>query len=264
MKLLLSVIFMSLALQAGEYFSKAEPAQLFYLKAAVSGQVVKVDEGQEGKSSDGSVLIMIDDKVDRVELEASKEKKRFLEENILLAKQSVANTYKAMKIAKENYNRVKNLSSYSKIQKDTKLLSLINNTNTYIQNKTNLENLKTQKEDLAVRIATLQERIDKKNIRVNKGLYIYKIYTKVGDFVAMGAPLVDSADTSKARLTIFVTKEDLEGINEKKIYIDDKETAYKIDKLWQIADSKNISAYRCEIVIDKPALFSKLMKVEFR
>ncbi len=264
MKTIIFIMIVAQTLLASEYFAKAEPVDTFFLKAAVSGQVVKVDESQEGKISDGTVVIMIDDRVDAMELEATKEKLGFLHSNIKLTKQSVANAYKSMKIQKQNYARVEHLSSYTRVQKDAKLLSTISATNSYIQAKSTLENLKTQEADMKVRIATLEDRISKKNIRLKKGLFLYKLYPNVGDFVTMGAPLLDSADISKARLTIYVTKEDLEGIENKKIYINDKETAYKIDKLWRIADTKNISAYKTEIVIDKPALFSTLMKVEFK
>lgn len=264
LKTLLLGVILSQTLYASEYYAKAEPVDTFVLKSAISGQVLKVDESKEGKLSDGSLLIMIDDKINQAELKASKEKLGFLQNNIKLAKQSVSNSYKAMQIAKSNYEKVKNLHSYTKVQKDAKLLAAINSTNTYIQSKTSLENLKTQKEDLHLRIQTLEDTIAKKNISIGKGLYIYKIHPNVGDFVTMGTALVESADISKARLTIFVTKEDLEGIESKKIYIDGKETDYTIDKVWTIADKENISAYKTEIVIDKPALFSTLMKVEFR
>ncbi len=264
MKALFLSLILTSALLASEYFAKAQPVDTFALKASVSGQVISVDESKEGKLSDASVVIMIDDKIDVIELDASKEKLTFLDSNIKLSKQSVSNSLKMMKIDKTNYQRVQNLSSYSKLQKDAKLLSSINSTNGYIQSKTSLENLKTQRADLTVRIARLEDSIAKKNISVKKGLYIYKLYPNVGDFVSMGAPLLDSSDISKARLTIYVTKEDLKDIQSKKIFIDDKETSYKIDKLWTIADTQNISAYKTEIVIDKPEVFSTLMKVEFK
>jgi multidrug resistance efflux pump len=252
------------SLSATEYFAKAEPVDTFSLKAAVNGEVLKVLESKEGKRSDGEVLIMIDDEVNRLELTASQEKLHFLNANIKLSKESVQNSLKAKKIAQESYARIKNLSSYSKVQKEAKIVSSITSTNSYIQAKSSLENLKTQRSDLKLRIATLKNTIKKKNIHIKKDLYIYKIYPNVGDFVNMGSPLVDASDISQARLTIYVTKEELEGIEKKKIYIDDKVTNYKIDKLWQVADSQNISAYKVEIVIDKPKLFSMLMKVEFK
>lgn len=264
MKILWLSLLLVKALFATEYYAKAEPVERYALKAAITGEVINVAVEKEGKISDGTLLIMIDDKVNRLDLEASKKKLLYLQNNIRLAKQSVSNSYKAMQIAKSNYDKVKNLHSYTKVQKDAKLLSAISSTNSYIQTKTNLESLQTQLEDLKLRIATLEDTIAKKNIAIPKGHYIYKLYPTVGDFVTMGAPLVDSADISQARLTVFVTKDDLEGIEKKKIYIDDKETDYKIDKLWRIADSQNISAYKVEIIIDKPKLFSTLKKVEFR
>jgi multidrug resistance efflux pump len=264
MRVLFFILLIGNVLFASEYYAKAEPLDRYTLKAAVSGQVLRVEESKEGQLADGNTIIMIDDKVNRLELAASKEKLQFLQSNINLTEQSVQNSYKAMKIAKANYERVKHLNSYSKVQKDAKLLSAITSTNSYLQSKSALENLKTQYADLKLRIASLQDTITKKNIRVAKGMYLYKIYPNIGDFVTMGAPLVDVADISKARLTIYVTKEELEGIETKKIYINDKESNYKIDKLWQIADTQNISAYKTEIVIDKPKHFSTLMKVEFR
>lgn len=264
MKTLFLSLLLSQALLASEYFAKVEPVESYTVKASVSGEVVKVDESLEGKISDGSLVIKLDDKVDVIDLEASRVKLGFLQSNIKLAKQSVSNSYKAMKIQKQNFSRVQNLSSYTKLQKDAKLLTSISATNSYIQSKTNLENLKTQEANLKVGIATLEDKISKKNIKVEKGLFLYKLYPSVGDFVGMGTPLLDSADISKARLTIYVTREDLEGIESKKIYINDKETNYKIAKLWKIADKQNISAYKTEIVIDKPEIFSSLMKVEFK
>ncbi len=264
MKIVYILLFLVPFLDAGEYYAKAQPVDTFYLKAAANGLIVDVKEELEGKISDGKVVIMIDDKIDQAELSASKEKLALLNESIKLTKQSVSNSYRVMKIEKDNYERVKDLSSYSKLQKDSKLLAALNANNAYIQSKTSLQTLKTQASDLKSRITTLKDRIQKKHISVKKGDYIYKLYPREGDVVAIGAPLLESADISKARLTIFVTKEDIVGIENKKIYIDGKVTDYKIDKLWKVADSKNISAYKTEIIIDKPALFSTLMKVEFK
>ncbi len=264
MKALILSLLLAHALWASEYYAKAEPVDRYAIKASISGAVIKVDENQEGKVSDGRVLIMIDDRMDKIELDASKEKLAFLQRNIDLSKQSVSNARKVMQINQANYKKVQHLASYSTLQKDTKRLAFINSNNSYIQSKSALETLKTQLADLKVRIARLQDSISKKNISIDRGLYIYKLYPRVGDFVTMGAPLVDSADISKARLVIYVNKEDLEGIEEKKIYLNDKATDYKIAKLWKIADSKNISAYRCEIIINQPKVFSSLMKVEFK
>jgi multidrug resistance efflux pump len=199
-----------------------------------------------------------------LDLKSSQAKLAITDETIELLKESVSNSKRAMGISKSSYARVKNLQSYSKVQKDAKLTALINATNAYIQSKTNLEKQKTLRSDLVVKIESLKDKIQKKNIKIKSGNLIYKIYPNVGDFVGMGARLVDSYDVSHAKLVIYINEGDLNGIKEKKIFLDGKETNYKIDKLWSVADSKNISSYKAEIIIDAPKLFSKLVKVEFK
>ena len=141
---------------------------------------------------------------------------------------------------------------------------MINAQNSYIAVNSSLVNLKTQKEDLTLKIKTLEDRIAKKNIKLVKGNYIYKIYPRAGDYLNPGAKLMDVYDISGARLVIYVSLDDLEGIKQKKIYLDGEESSVKIDKIWQVADSVNISAYRVEILTDKPKQFSKLVKIEFK
>ncbi len=264
MKIYIILLVLIGKIVAGEYYSKIEPVDNFYIKSSVAGQVVDVKEKYEGKISDYSVIIHIDDKIDVMDLKSSMKKLTLLKSNIKLSKESLLYTKKSMGIDQSNYNRIKDLSTYSKVQKDAKLLSLINSKNNYIKSKNSLQNLQTQKLDLELKIEILKDRIEKKNIKINKNLYIYKIYPQIGDFVNMGSPLVDVQDLSLGKLTIFVSSEDLENIEEKKIYLNDKLSKYKIDKVWRVADTQNISSYRVEIIIDKPKRFSKLMKVEFK
>ena len=264
MKFLIILFFAFISLEATEYYSKAEPKELFKIKSAVNGEVVFVDDSFEGRDSNGVVIVKIDDKIDRADLIASKQKLKFLNTNISLMRESLANSKKVADINSDNYNRVKNLNSYSKTQKDTKLLAMINAKNSYITLRTSLENLKTQKEDLILKIKTLKDRIDKKNIEVKKGKYIYKIYPRTGDYLNPGSPILDAYDTSAAKLVIFVPFDDLKDLKEKQIYLDGKKSRYKIDKIWKVADTQNISSYRVEILIDRPKQFSKLVKIEFK
>ena len=203
-KFLIILFFTFFSLEASEYYSKAEPKEKFSIKSTVNGKVIFVDDSFEGKVSNGVVIVKIDEKIDRADLLASKQKLKFLNANINLMRQNLSNSKKVADINSDNYNRVKNLSSYSKTQKDTKLLAMINSQNSYISVKTSLENLKTQKEDLILKIKTLKDRIDKKNIEVKKGQYIYKIYPRAGDYLNPGSPLLDVYDISAAKLVIFV------------------------------------------------------------
>lgn len=264
MKIFISMLLVLVSLGATEYYSKAQPKELFSVKASVNGEVVFVNDVFEGKESDGTVIVKIDDKIDKFDLVASKQKLKFLLSNIPLMKQNLANSKRVADINKNNYSRVKDLSSYSKTQKDAKLLLMINAQSSYISVKTSLVNLKTQKEDLALKIKTLEDKIKKKNIKVVKENYIYKIYPRVGDYLNPGSKLMDVYDVSGAKLVIYVSADDLVGIEEKKIYLDSVESSVKIDKIWRVADSINISSYRVEILIEKPEQFSKLVKIEFK
>ena len=80
----------------------------------------------------------------------------------------------------------------------------------------------------------------------------------------MAANVAKIADTSKGKLVIYLDPEDIEGIETKRIYLDGVKTSYKVERLLKIADSKNISKYRAEILVKAPELFSKLLKVELR
>ncbi len=264
MKIFITIFLTVVSLNAMEYYSKAEPKELFNIKSSVNGEVVFVNDILEGMESNGSIVIKIDDRIDVADLKASKKKLEFLNSNIALKKQSLQNSKKVLSIDRENYNRVKDLASYSTVQKDAKLLAMINSQNSYISAKSSLENLKTQKEDLKLKIITLQDRIDKKSIKVSKGDYIYKIYPSVGDYVNLGSKLMDVYDISKTLLVVYLSKDELVDISKKSIYLDGVKTSYKISKIWNIADSVNISSYRVEILIDKSKIFSKLVKIEFK
>ncbi len=264
MKKIIIFIILVVGLDAGEYYSKANPKEIYSIKASVSGEVVFVNDKLEGNLGDGSVVVGIDDKIDLLDLASSKNKLKALLNNLALTRESLKNSKKVADINKKSYERVKDLSSYSNTQKDAKLLTMINSQNSTIGIKTSLENLKTQREDLKLKIEILQDKIKKKNITVKKGSYIYKIYPNLGDYLNPGSKLMEVYDIKKALLVIFVSADEIEGIKSKKIYLDAKETDYKIDKIWQVADSVNISSYRVEILIDKPKPFSKLVKIEFK
>ena len=263
MKIIITLLFILISLDAREYYSKAQPRELYEVKASVGGEVVFIDNSHEGKSSNNSVIVKIDDVIDAEDLKASKLKLQYLINNIKLTKKSLVNSKKVASIDSDNYEKVKNLASYSKIQKDAKLLSMIKSQNSLIGVQSSLENLKTQKADLELKIKILKDKIDKKNIKVKSGNFIYKIYPSVGDYLNPGSKLLDVYDISSALLVIFVSLDELKELDKKTIYLDGEATEYKIHKKWSIADSTNISSYRVEIIIDKPEQFSKLVKIEF-
>ena len=78
----------------------------------------------------------------------------------------------------------------------------------------------------------------------------------------MSTPLARIADTSKAILTIYLDEADVSDARTRVIIINDKKTDYKISRILNIADSKNISKYMAQIIIKSPKIFSKLAKIE--
>jgi len=250
-------------LQAGVYYSKLEPIELYKIKANASGGVVYANKQMEGKLSDDKIFIKIDDALNKEDLKSSLEKLNFLQNSKESLEKNLKNSKKIMHIREENYNRIKNLKTKSKFEKDNEFINLLNTKNQVLSLTQSLENLNIQIADLRYKIKSLKDTIKKKNIYI-KNRYIYKLYVKEGDFVGIGSPLVDVYDISKGKLTIFLSKEDLKGIENKSIFIDDKLSNKKFSKIWKVADSENISSYQAEIIVDAPKQFSKLVKIEVK
>ena len=250
MKILTILLLTITSLFSYEYYSKAAPYEQFLIKSDVSGKVVYSDEFKEGKNGDGSIVIKIDDFIDRVDLNTTKLEIKNL-------KSIIKNSKQLYEIDKRAYEKIKNLSTYSETQKDAKKIKMLTS-------YTNLLNQQINLSKLNLKLKTLQDKINKKNIKISHKYYIYKIYPKVGDFVNFGSPLIEIADLSQAKLIIFVTYEDLQKIKQNKITIDGKKIKYKIVKMLKIADSKNISGYKVELVIPAPKVFSSLVKIEIK
>ena len=114
------------------------------------------------------------------------------------------------------------------------------------------------------RVAQLEDTIEKKSLVLSQK-YLYKLMVREGDFVAPGTPLARVDDASRAKLVLFLEPEELSDIQQKTVYINDKKTDFKVNKMWRIADEKFISSYRAEIYIPAPKdHFSELVKVELK
>ncbi len=250
MKFTLLFLFSLSQLIAHEYYSKAEPVFQYTIKSDISGKVIFCDEFKEGKNSDGKLIIKIDDKIDKIDLNTTIIEYNNLKDMILISR-------KLYKIDKTAYDKIKDSKTYSKNQKDIKLTKMLSS-------KTNLLNQENTLANIFFKIQTLKDKIKKKNIKISKKYYIYKIYPRAGDFVNFGTPLLDIADLSHAKLTIFVTNEDLKKLKTSHILINDKSIKYKIVKMLKIADTQNISGYKVELVIPAPKFFSQLVKIEIK
>lgn len=140
---------------------------------------------------------------------------------------------------------------------------MVNSENSYLNTQKEINTLQIQIADLELRKAQLERNISDKTLSAD-GFILYSIDVRVGEVVNVSTPLAKIADTSKALLTIYLDEEDALDATKKIVLLDGKETDYKISRVLNIADSKNISKYKAQIVIQAPTLFSKLVKIELK
>lgn len=234
-KIFTFLLFSIICLNAKEYYSKLEPFESFSVKSAVSGKVVYVNSNLEGNYAKDSLIVKIDSALNEIELEESRKKLAYLDEMI--------------KIEEENFERLNKISSKSAFEKDSQKLKVIN--------------YKSQRADLIIKIETLKDIIKNKKL-IEKSNYIFNISVKVGDYVNGGTMLYETKDLSKGKLEIFVPINDIEEIKNKDIYIDGLKSDIKINKIYEVADSVNISSYKVELLLENVENFSRLVKIEFK
>ena len=229
------IIVFCVSLFAEQFYAKLEPIYTYKIKSAVSGKIVFVNNEIEGYIANKSALIKIDSSVDRKELKYTKEKLKVIE-NIL-------------NIEQNNLKRLNKIRSKSKLEKDNQKIKILN--------------LQSSIYDLQIKIKKLQDQIEKKYIVLPK-LYIYNIVVKKDDYVNPGSLLLTAMDISKGKLDVFIPIEQVDDIKKKIIYLDGKKSDLKISKIYKVADTKNISSYKCEIIVDNPKKISKIIKIEFK
>lgn len=248
---------------ASEYYSKAEPYRFYTLQSNVSGLVLVSNERLEGKRLGKEAFIRIDDELDKKELALLKAKKISLENSLKLNKTMADNLNEMIVKKNENYERIKDLPIKSSVEKDKEFFDLSTTKNLELSTLEKLETIGSQLNDTQLRLEQLKRSVKDKQIYA-ENMVLYKLYVKKGQVVNPGVNLAEIADISKAKLTIFLNGNELEGIHNKKIYLNGEVSAYKIDKVWPLSDAEHISSYKTEIVIDPPRQFSKLYKIEFK
>ena len=263
MKILI-VFLVPLALFSKVHYAKVEPFETVVVKSAVSGLVMDVDLSSEGEMVEGKRVIYLDDVLDKVNLEASKESAELLQQMLEINKDIASSLKDTVERQEGYYTRINELSTASKTQKDNAYSSFTSAKTQYLSTREKIVNLEKQILDMNYKIAQLEDTIEKKSLVINKQ-YVYKLMVRKGDYVAPGSALVQVMDASRAKLVLFLEPETLKNIDEKIVYLDGEKTDYKIDKVWKIADEKFISSYRAEIYIPSPkGVFSKLVKVEIK
>jgi hypothetical protein len=261
---ILTILFLTFTLSfAKVYYSKVEPYELRDISSNVSGLVLFIDENMIGKKLTSKAYIRIDSELDSKELVFIKEKLAYLREIVDVNKDVLINLEKSLKRKRENYKRIEDLKFKSVVEKDREYHELISSENLYLSTQKEIQNLKVQITDLKLREAQLQRSIEDKYLS-DKDFVLYEISVKVGQVVGVSTPLAKVADVSRAKLTIYLDESDVADAKNKVVYIDGEKTSYKISRALNIADSKNISKYMAQIIINSPKLFSKLATVELK
>lgn len=263
MKNIILLLLFSTVLIASEYYSKAEPFRFYILQANVSGLILVADEDLEGKKLSNENFILIDDELDQKELKLLKQKKINLENSLKLNKKMSKNLSAMIEKKNINYERIKDLPIKSNVEKDKEFFDLSNTQNQHLSTLEKIETINSQLNDTQLRLAQLRRSIKDKYISA-KGMVLYKLHVKKGQVVNAGMSLAEIADTTKAKLTIFLNLDEIKDIRKKIIHLNGKPTAYKIDKIWPLSDAEHISSYKTEILIDAPDQFSQLYKIEFK
>jgi len=263
MKIFISLLFMFSLSYAKVYYAKVEPFELRSISSNVSGLVVSADEALVGSRLSLKPYIKIDSVVDRRELKYIKDNLEYMREIVAVNENILVNLVKSLDKKRENYRKVEALKFKSLVEKDREFYDLVASENLYLNTKKEIKNLKIQITDTKLREVQLQRSIEDKNLSA-KGFVLYEMLVKPGQVVNISTPLAKIADVSKAKLTIYLDEEDVINAENKRVYIDGKKTSYRVSRLLNIADSKNISKYMAQIIIESPKLFSKLVKVELK
>ena len=263
MKLLSVLLFLLACLDAKVYYAKVEPYEIRDISSNVSGLVISADESLVGQKLSQKPYIEIDSELDEKEQIAVREKLMYIKNTIEINEAVLLNLDESLAKKRENYKKIEPLKFKSSVEKDREFYDLITSENLYLNTKKEIQNLKIQMSDLKLRDAQLQRTISDKSL-VAKEFVLYEILVKSGQVVGISTPLAKVADVSKAKLTIYLDELDVANAQKKVLYIDGEKSSYKISRLLNIADSKNISKYMAQIIIDSPALFSKLLKLELK
>ncbi len=261
MKILILLMLITSILFSKTYYAKVEPYEIRDISSSVSGLVLYINENKIGETLSNRAFIKIDSKLNKNELKSVSDKIEYMRDTVKNSETILYNLKKSLDKKRKNYKRIEQLSIKSTVEKDREFHDLVNSENLYLNTQKEINNLKVQITDLKFRKAQLIRNISDKKISA-EGFTLYSIAVKPGQVVGIGTPLAKVANISFAKLTIYL--DEIKDVYNKVVYIDDKKTTYKVSRLLNIADSKNISKYMAQIIIDAPKLFSKLVKIELK
>jgi multidrug resistance efflux pump len=267
-RVLLLSMFLSLfsILIAGEHYARVEPWERVTLKAAASGTILEANASLEGRRVADARVIRIDDRLDRRELESTRRSRKLVAGTLELTRRMIPGLEESWKRQKGYYERMRKLTTASQTQKDQAYQAMVGAENQWLSTKEKALNLEKNLLDLDYKIAMLEDRIAKKNIRLDNR-YLYKLMVRAGEYASPGMALAVVDDLSRAKLVLYLSPEEVARVRsgKAKLIIGGKPGDVKFSKIWKETDEKYISSYRAEIPVPAGRFpFSCLVKVEIR
>jgi len=229
------------------YSARVEPFDTYNIKASVGGKVIKTYKNLEDENLKNSLIVKLDDKQELIEL-------KNIKNQIKILKQKIENQKEIVKRKKSIYERYKNLKTKSLETKNMKFYDYINAKNQLLTLQSSLSNLIANKEKL-------QDIINKKNIKYTG--YLSEITVSKDDYVAPGMIVAKGYDISRQKLYIYVPINKIDTVKNKKVYINNKLSNFKIYKIWIVPDSRYITSYKVELV-GNGLKFGDIVDVEFK
>ena len=263
-KLLLTVILMTFGLFAGEHYARVEPIERATVKAAVAGEVLEANLSLEGRQVSNAVVVQLDDRLDRKDLDHSRLTLKLLQNNLKLTREMLPGLEGSWKRQAGYFRRLKDLATASQTQKDQAYQAMVAAQNQYLSTRQQAINLQRSILEIEQKIAALEDRIAKKSLRL-KNRYLYRLLVRRGEFAGIGTPLAIVDDLSRARLVIYLSADERKNLDRLKLWLNGKKSDLKFSKIWKETDDTYLSSYRAEIVLPAGLYpFSSLVKVELK
>lgn len=226
-------LLLPIFLFANNYIAKIEPKDEFSIYANTNGEIIFLDKTKEMSMVNG-VIVRIDNALEKENLNLYQTQLKFLNEKLV--------------ILENYYNKYKTITGKSDYEKDEKYMQIIE--------------LKNSIKNLELSITNTKDILNKKEITLNN-LYLKEFIVNKYDYVNAGTKIATAYDTSKAKLVLYLNKEDYKDIKSKEIHLDGKKSNVTIKKLDITPDKTFISAYKAEIEIDSKD-FGQSVNVEFK
>ena len=194
-------LLLPIFLFANNYIAKIEPKDEFSIYANTNGEITFLDKTKEMSIVNGVIV-----KIDNV----------FEKENLNLYQTQLKLLNEKLVILENYYNKYKTITGKSDYEKDEKYMQIIE--------------LKNSIKNLQLSITNTKDILNKKEIILNN-LYLKEFIVNKYDYVNAGTKIATAYDTSKAKLVLYLNKEDYKDIKSKEIHLDGKTSNATIKKL---------------------------------